>query len=333
MELEKYYKNFDLNIKKTKKMPEIKEYKDYIYLTKYNYTINQLKNVLKKFNLPLCKNRKKKEITNYVINIIYLTNISNKIQKCWKNYFIKQFNITVGPGFKNNKLSNNIDDFYTAENLDEIDYYYFFSYKDIDNFIYSFNIISVVSLLNNNCLENPYNRQKFTPDFISLIQKRFKYNKILKKTSDFENYKTEPLSFQTKINNIFIKIDQLGNYTSSSWFLELNFIQMKRFLYELYEIWVFRAQLSRERKLEICPPNGNPFINVPRNAINIDSNAYNFQNIKNITLNVMEKLIFSAVNDSDKNLGALYILSALTLVSNDAGNALPWLYTSVNYIN
>ena len=35
-------------------------------------------------------------------------------------------------------LSNNVDDFLTTENINEIDYYYFFSFKDKDNFIYSF---------------------------------------------------------------------------------------------------------------------------------------------------------------------------------------------------
>tara|TARA_Y100000389_G_scaffold89478_2_gene85955 strand:- start:10567 stop:11568 length:1002 start_codon:yes stop_codon:yes gene_type:complete len=333
MEIEKYFKHFHFCNTKVKNPPIISKYKQYENISKYNYTISEIKDILKSLNIPICKQCKKKRLVYYTINMLYITYNATKIQKCWRNYFIKQFNKTLGPAFKNHKLSNNIDDFYTAEDLNEIEYYYYFSYKDSDGFIYTFNIISLVSLIRNNCLENPYNRQKFSPELISLIEKRFKYNKILKQISEFDKYKPEPLSFQTKINNIFIKIDQLGNYTNSSWLLELNFIEMKRFLYELYEIWTFRAQLSRNRKMEICPPNGNPFMNVPRNAINFNSNVYNFQNIKNITLNVMEKLIFSANNDSDKNLGALYILSALTLVSIEARNALPWLYTSVNYIN
>ena len=40
-----------------------------------------------------------------------------------------QFNKTLGPAFKNRKLSNNIDDFYTAEDLDEIGYYKFSEYS------------------------------------------------------------------------------------------------------------------------------------------------------------------------------------------------------------
>ena len=55
--------------------------------------------------------------------------------------------------------------------------------------------------------------------------------------------------------------------------------------------------------------------------------------VKKKDLTVMEKMVYRAHNDSDKNIGALYILSSLTLVSVNARNSLPWLYASVNYIN
>ena len=46
---------------------------------------------------------------------------------------------------------------------------------------------------------------------------------------------------------------------------------------------------------------------------------------------IMEKLVYSANHDTDKALGAIYILSALTLVSENARDSLPWLYASVYY--
>ena len=45
----------------------------------------------------------------------------------------------------------------------------------------------------------------------------------------------------------------------------------------------------------------------------------------------MYLLIFSSPNDTNKNMGSLYILSSLTLVSENARDSLPWLYTSVYY--
>ena len=45
----------------------------------------------------------------------------------------------------------------------------------------------------------------------------------------------------------------------------------------------------------------------------------------------MERMLFSANEETNQNLGALYILSALTLVSEPARDAMPWLYASVQY--
>ena len=48
-------------------------------------------------------------------------------------------------------------------------------------------------------------------------------------------------------------------------------------------------------------------------------------------MNCMERMVYNGINNSSKNLGALYILSALTLVNQEAALSLPWLYESVNY--
>ena len=121
-------------------------------------------------------------------------------------------------------------------------------------------------------------------------------------------------------------MDELG--ISSSWFLELNATQIYKFLFELYEIWTFRAQLSSNIKREICPPYGNPFIHCNNsflsNMINQRNiNYYSLYLLKNIAYKVMYKLVFSSSNDSNKNMGVLYILSSLTLVSENVRNSLP----------
>ena len=73
---------------------------------------------------------------------------------------------------------------------------------------------------------------------------------------------------------------------------------------------------------------------MPRNLIspqNVQTQYYSRGSLKRIAMDIMEKLIYSAHTDENKNLGALYILSALTLVSQNARDALPWLYASVYY--
>ena len=308
----------------------------YYLLYQYNFTIPQIKSILKEHKIP-SKNynnyKKKSELLYYCINVMYIFSKINKIQKCWRNHFIREFNKMLGPSFKNKKLSNNMDDFYTAEDLDEIDYYYYFSFKDNDGFVYTFNIVSINALLEKRQTENPYNRKKFSNEIINNVKKKMRYNRILDKTSVFDDYKPAELSFDNKITNLFSQIDELGNYSNSSWFMDLNLIQTKRFLYELFEIWTYRAQLSQQRKAEICPPNGNPFYNIPTTAYMSTNQLHNLETLREMALTIMEKMVYRAHNDSDKNIGALYILSSLTLVSLNARNSLPWLYASVNYIN
>ena len=43
----------------------------------------------------------------------------------------------------------------------------------------------------------------------------------------------------------------------------------------------------------------------------------------------MDALVSNGNSNEDKSLGAFYVLSALTLVNNDAAESLPWLYQSV----
>lgn len=331
--MEKYFKVHNYPTPSKTKCKESVKPDTYYLLYQHNFTIPQIKSILKEHKIP-CRNYKKKsELLYYCINALFICCKTKKIQKCWRNYFIRQFNKTLGPSFKNRKLSNNIDDFYTAEDLDEINYYYYFSFQDNDGFVYTFNIISIFSLLEKRQTENPYNRKRFSNEIINMIKKRMNYNKILGETSVFDEYKPAELTFENKVANVFIQIDELGNYSNPSWFMNLNLIQTKRFLYELFEIWTFRAQLSQQRKAEICPPNGNPFQGIPTTAYMTTNQFHSLESLRNMCLTIMEKMVYRAHNDSDKNIGALYILSSLTLVSLNARNSLPWLYASVNYIN
>ena len=89
--------------------------------------------------------------------------------------------------------------------------------------------------------------------------------------------------------------------------------------------------LSKEVKINICPPSGDPFKKSNLNMKIIYS--YHFNVIKKNIINIMEELINKGINNQYKSLGASYILCSLTLVNSDAAEALPHLYWSVNHIN
>ena len=333
MATESYFKHFTCNktSKKNKKVHVLK-CADYKNIIEYNFTVAELKDIIKTFRLPKPKNKRKEYLVQHCINCLYLKDVVVKIQRSWRNKFIRNFNKTLGPSFFFRKESNNIDDFMTTESVNDIDYYNFFSYKDKDSFIYTFNFISIYTLILKHLNKNPYNRIPFDQELIDLVLKRKRYNKILNKLpNDIGVYSPPTLTYIQRVHRLFQKMDELGNYTNSTWFTNLRRHELSKFMYELYDIWNYRAQLSRETQIMICPPNGNPFQNITPSIINHMNIHQSMRTIQTTAVNIMEKLIFSSTQDENQNLGALYILSALTLVSTEAQTALPWLYSSVHY--
>ena len=127
-------------------------------------------------------------------------------------------------------------------------------------------------------------------------------------------------SLSQRITDLFLEMDQLGNYTSTNWFnlSASNYIRLYR---HLYDIWFLRSQLTRETRYNICPMN-SPFT-AERNMV------LNFEYIKTACVEVFENLVFMGIDDEHRRLGTFHALTALTIVSMDAREAMPWLYESV----
>ena len=130
---------------------------------------------------------------------------------------------------------------------------------------------------------------------------------------------------QLRCVDIFQNIDSLGHYSDYRWLFDLQRAYLVKYIKELHDIWDYRAQISPETKLNICP-SGDPFRGI--NLRNLAS--LKFIDLQKVVLNTIELFVNSGINDDSKNLGAYYVLSALTLVSYKAAEALPWLYQSVS---
>ncbi len=123
-------------------------------------------------------------------------------------------------------------------------------------------------------------------------------------------------------------MDLLGNYTQAEWIINLNQLQLRKFLLELYDIWDYRSQLTIDIKLAICPPHGLPFREIPIHIIQRNYNI-NIDLLKKFCIIIIDKLINSSLIKENQGLGAMYVLSALTIVNQNAADAMPWLYQSV----
>jgi hypothetical protein len=68
-----------------------------------------------------------------------------KIQRVFRGHLVRYLGKLKGPGVKNDCV--NETDFYTLDNLKDIDKSQFYSFKDNDGFIYGFDICSLYNMV------------------------------------------------------------------------------------------------------------------------------------------------------------------------------------------
>lgn len=264
----------------------------------------------------------KQQLTYYYNNI----NSIIKIQSLYRKYIINKLNYIKGINYilKEKSLIVNETDFYTCDNINTINYNYLLCYKDIDNFIYVFDIRSLHLLILNNNNTNPYNRKQFTDEFLYNI--KFIVSYLLKNNISIEFINNNILTIQQKLNQtvlaIFQKIDKYY-YTNISWFLDLKNNQLRKFYIILEDIWNYRAQLTYENKTNIIQ-NKSIFTKI-HYISNITITNKNILDIQYLILDDINILVSSGKTKEDCGLGALYILIALSFVSNECYTSMPWL--------
>ncbi len=293
------------------------------YLKKYY--VSDFKYSLKTYGLST-KGKKavlSERLYNFLKNIKYCVNNIKKvvlIQSLFRMKLVKNKIRMYGPAIFNIKICNNKTDFFTLDDINKIPKEYFYSYKDHCNFVYGFDIRSIYKLIQLH-QPNPYTRESFGNDVITTINKRIEYLKKNKKLIQFEQPKlTIEQELRNKVVTIFQKIDELGNHTNSEWFFNLSIPYLKRYYRILEELWKYRAQLTMEARLRIVP-NDNVF----RTSYRYIYRLHNLNKIRNIILTEIDKLISSGINQEEKTLGSLYVLTGLTEVSRECAESLPWL--------
>jgi hypothetical protein len=327
----------------------IPTYKDYNHLLTIKYSVSQLKLIAKYYNLKTSGNKEylKKCLHNY---LYFSCNIIN-IQKIVRCYLIKKYIKIHGPGFHNKALCANDVDFCSLDSLSAIPYTQFISFKDTSDHIYGFDVLSLYNLfvkvtknnklrtnneLNNSNtslnVQNPFTNIFFSYNVLKQLLEYIRLSNLLKIHIDLNYDDLAHLSLnkqvEMKILTLFQRIDSLGNYTNIKWFLDLDKYGLIRFIRELVDIWNYRANLSQETKREIVPPRGNPFYDEHLNVNNLPQ--YNFTQIRKYSIAIIDLMINKGINENSCVLGSYYVLCALTMVSSDAANTLPWLYQAVS---
>ena len=313
------------------KIPNSQSYHD---LLVYDYNLSHLKSFAKHYKLKISGN--KTELVLRIYAYLHLSVFVVQLQKYARGFLQRLNNKLHGPAYIDRSLCTNDCDFITLDPLDKIYFHQFISYKDTDGFIYGFDIASIYNLYIKTGYEiekvkNPYNRKFIPSSFHDTITRIIKLGFIYRRDIkiDIENDQIDlpqPKAVELRALELFQNIDSLGNYSDSAWFLSLNRNQYIVFMRHLSDIFTYRAQLTNDVKRNICPPSGNPFWNFNLQYIQGEANI---DNIRASVLNVLENLVNTGINADSKSLGAYYVLSALTLVNENAAASLPWLYQSV----
>lgn len=324
-------------VKIVKKLEEL-SMRNYTTLLVEKYKMEELKKLCTQYKITKAGN--KEELTKRLYEYCKNSIGPLKIQKVVRGFLIRRLHMLQGPAFKNRKICNNDMDFFTMDDMSDIPVSQFYSYRDQDNFIYGFDIVSLYNLIlkEGSVAKNPYNRSVFDNKVKENVTNMIRISKALKIPIEIElkNDILDPAKrMELKILELFQTMNSYGNYANSEWFSDLPRNQHIRFARELVDIWNYRALLSAAKKQEICPPHGSPFLGTPY-FVNVVNNAtlnnLSTDTVVRYNVQIIESLVKSAIDIDNKILGTFYVLSALTLVSQPARDAMPWLYDAVVYI-
>ena len=310
------------------------------------------------------KSGTKPELTQRIYTFLKQTYYVLRLQRIFRSFISNKYRTLCGPGYLHTSKCVNDTDFYTFDKLSKIRPMELFTYRDIDDKIYGFHIASIFHLIISSYpnITNPYNRSVIPANVIKNVYEKLIYGSFLGfrvsvKLDDNGDDDDDVMNSgvgsgisggggvvssgggsgglsrekqeELFIVDLFQHINTLGNYSDSEWFIALERAELIRFIRNIHDIWYYRANLTQEMKERICPPNGNPFVlhnaQVNLNVLTLLTDS----EIRTICVSIIERIVRRGISREDQCLGAFYVLATLTIVNQDARNAMPWLYEAV----
>ena len=266
--------------------------------------------------------------TNITVSpIVDMTPSAIKVQKWWTFRGRLRIRARQGPA-RYTRESTNTTDFYSMEDITGLSGEHLFSYFEVaDKQIYAFDVRSLSSLLEKS--EEPLNPYTRTPFSDETRKKMSRYIRWCRKKGIDTRWTpidatTPDQRFHIKVTDMFQKIDELNYYTNPEWFINLTVDRLRCFYVELYDIWFHRAELTNAQRSIIIPPPARPFRYPIRDIVTNRSIDF----LRKTNMDVIRMFVSAAEDKSDRVLGAMYIVTALTMVSRQCAQMYPWLFES-----
>uniref|UniRef100_A0A6C0DAV2 Uncharacterized protein n=1 Tax=viral metagenome TaxID=1070528 RepID=A0A6C0DAV2_9ZZZZ len=244
---------------------------------------------------------------------------AHRICSVWRRHLAQR----TGPLLRHRDMANNPFDFFSSDPVAEIPLQDFTSFVDADGKGYIMDVKSVISLLshaesNKEVPLNPFNRASLPPLFLQRIKKRQQHKKVAGWAVIQPHTEEQRLSLA--VTDVFRMMEDQGYYTDPSWFIDLGRLDLQRLYLEIADIWMHRASLSTNDKNRIVPPPGKVIKMATRAVVLMP-----LKGLRPLLLETCKTLVSSATESSDRRLGVMYVLGALSCISQGAAEAYPWL--------
>jgi hypothetical protein len=255
-----------------------------------------------------------------------ITAMAIRIQRAWKLRHGLSIARDRTPAFFIRSLCHNESELASFEPLNTIPRDYFFVIKDKTRF-WGFDIRTlVVQYEDSGKLENPYTKEICDPHIVELFRNHLDNLKRWKRCLHYEEISglSQKQSWNLRVLDMCLRLDMLGYRIATHWFTELTISDQKALYSQLFAIWT-NESLNDQLRESIVPGFSKVDTALFKWSPNKISMKTDIDSVRRTNLNVMERLISSASQQSDKTLGAMYSVMALCNVSYRCNRAYPWL--------
>ena len=252
--------------------------------------------------------------------------MARKIQRAWKLRHGLKTARERTVAFFIRTLCHNDSELASFEPLEKIPKDYFFAIKDKARF-WGFDIRTlVVQYEESGKLENPYTKEICESHVVELFRRRLDKLKKWKQSLHYEEITglTQKQSWNLRVLDMCLRLDMLGYRIATHWFTDLSISEQKSLYSYLFTIWNTESITDQLRDAIVpgCSISQTALFKWNPNKISMKTDI---DSVRRTNLNVMERLISSASQESDKTLGAMYSVMALCSVSYRCNRAYPWL--------
>lgn len=228
-----------------------------------------------------------------------------------------------GLGLFNRSVSQNDTEVTTMDDVTAIPNMYYFSYRDCDGKLWSFDIRSLIGIVSVSgaTLENPYTREKFGEGTMKRFYALADWLRARKYATQFagDTEMNETQLWNQRVLDVFLKMDKLGFTTNLDWFHELRRNQLIRFYAELYYLWKY-LPLKKEARAEIV--GTDIFKGTPESII---GKGHDIRWWQEEAIRVIEAFCSEGKDTTAKSSGALYVIRCLCVVSDKYAEAYSWV--------